>query len=225
MNNILKIALMSSALIILPSAFADTSSAKEKPSAEHAVISEKKDTSANQSSESIKTNSEKKLPESIEISLYESPDLKSKVTQNLPINTDLVAIYNKGDWVKVGNKANGDTGWINVAQYREAKQNFYKNYYHENFTSIFFNWTKDKNGKTMIEAYRNGKKLSNADAQKLYDQMREQEQHQWEAMQRFNHMIDQQFRDDFFNMPIMMPGIVVIEQPIKTSKQNDKEKK
>lgn len=224
MRNMMKLALISSALIITTAAFAADSppaSTKENPTVEHAVISPKKDEPINKSGETVKTT-EKKSPGATEISLYESPDLKAKVTSMLPVNTDFIAIYNKGDWVKVGNKANGDTGWINLPQYREAKQDFYKKYYHQNFTSVFFNWTKDKDGKTVIEAYRNGKKLSDADAQKLYDQMRMQEQNQWNAMQRFNQMIDLQFADSFFNMPMMMPGIVVIEHPVQLQEKNKK---
>lgn len=216
---------MSFALIIESPVFANapSNSKNEKIATVDAVVSEKK-SSVNQTSAPSKDKSEKKSTASIEVNLYESPVLKSKIIQHLPINTDLITIYSKGDWIKVGNRSNGETGWINKNQFQQAKQMLYQNYLHTNFTSVFFNWTKDKNGKAVIEGYRNGKKLSDADAQKLYDQMQAQEQHQWEVMQRFSHMIDQQFQNNFFNMPIMMPGVVIIERTIKSSEKTDKQK-
>ena len=44
------------------------------------------------------------------IKLYEEPKSDSAVISEVPVNADLVAIYHKGSWVKVGDRANGITG-------------------------------------------------------------------------------------------------------------------
>lgn len=148
------------------------------------------------------------------INLYESPETTAKIIKKLPANTNLVGIYQKGEWMKVGDRADGSTGWINLSQYHQAKQDFYQHYFHLNSESVYVSTKKDKNGKTVIEAYKNGKKLSDADAKKLYDQIQLQTEKQFKAMQQFNQEMDLQMQRELMNPPmIFMPGIVVIQKP------------
>ena len=57
----------------------------------------------------------------------------------------------------------------------------------------------DKNGRMVVEAYQNGKKLSRAEAQKLYIDLQARERHQWEAIQRFNQVTDAQMSQEYLD--------------------------
>lgn len=54
------------------------------------------------------------------IFIYQQPDASSPHTK-VDLSTPLINIFQKGDWVKVGNKHNGDTGWINLKQVSQAQ--------------------------------------------------------------------------------------------------------
>jgi len=176
----------------------------------------------------------KKIIQPVTIDLYASPNATSKIVKKIPINSDLAIIFHKGNWVEVGDHTTGATGWLSLQQYQAAKQDFYQSHLHANVNTLFIQMSKDKNGKAIVEAYRNGKKLSEADANKLYDHMRKQQEMQWKAMAHFNHMLTQEVDRDFmlekrgmdniFEMPAMFPGIIVIENP-KNSVQNAPAKK
>jgi uncharacterized protein YgiM (DUF1202 family) len=47
------------------------------------------------------------------ISLYEQPDVKSKVIGAITPGTAIIPIFSQGNWVKVGDPANGQVGWMN----------------------------------------------------------------------------------------------------------------
>lgn len=146
------------------------------------------------------------------VALYNAPDPKAQVLKQLPINTNLVAIFRKGEWVKVGDRQDGATGWINIKQYHHAKQAFYRNYFHEKTETIYYHSEKGKDGKTSIVAYRNGKKLSDKQAKKLFHHLQQQEKRQWREMERFNRVMNFPF--------MMMPGIVVIDQQPKAKEKD-----
>lgn len=143
------------------------------------------------------------------IHLYASPEASAKIIKELPATTNLVGIYQKGNWMKVGDREDGSTGWINLSQYHQARNSLYDRTVQINSESIYIHEEKDKNGKTNIVAYKNGKKLSDADAKKLYQHMQEQGRQEWDAMQHELMMPSMLF----------MPNIVVIEKPAQTKKQ------
>lgn len=157
------------------------------------------------------------------INLYTTPDATSKIVEYLPINTDLAIIINKNGWVEVGDRASGATGWLNLEQYHAAKESFYKTHLHASIATLYIQLSKDKAGKSIVEAYRNGKKLSDHDANALYQHMRAQQKSQWDMIEHFNRVVEKGFDHDFmlqkrgvdniFEMPGMFPGIVVIENP------------
>ena len=142
---------------------------------------------------------------SVTINLYDAPSDKSKIIKQLPINENLVPVFAKGDWVKVGDRGDGTTGWINKKQYRDARNQYYQQYVEDHVQSFYMTTVKGKDGKTVVEAYRNGKKLTEAEANKLYVQMQAQQKQQWEAMQRFNFEAQQALDSAFY------PGIVIVE--------------
>lgn len=152
------------------------------------------------------------------IHLYESPEIHSKIIKSLPLFSNLVAIYRKDDWMKVGDRADGTTGWINLSQYNQARNNYYQEHFKMHSDFVYLQSEKNDKGKTEIVAYRNGKKLTPAEAKELYDHMQAQEQKQWDAMQRFDQIMDQQMQS-VFQMPLMMPNIVVIQQAPEKNKK------
>jgi hypothetical protein len=166
------------------------------------------------------------------INLYATPESNSKIIEKLPANADLVGIYHQGDWIKVGDRHDGTTGWVNEQQYNQAKQNYYQQQFHSVINTTYINVTKNKDGKTVIEAYKNGKKLSEADAKKLYAQMQAQGKKQWQAMQHFNAVMDQQMQKDYLDARramdeafSSMPSIVIIQHPAQKEENAKSDKK
>lgn len=151
----------------------------------------------------------------LKIKLYDKPHA-SHVHLWLPVSSHLVPIFRQGDWVKVGDRSNGQVGWVDIKQYRAARVAYFR----PDVQTVFVNSTRSKSGKPTISiiAYKNGKKLTDKAARTLYLKMakQQQQQHDW---YRLNHMMWQQERDmdRFFNenffklpQPIMMePGPVM----------------
>lgn len=192
---------------------------KEKTPAVHPIAKN----TEQKSEHKIENTADKKTVKST-IDLYESPELKAKIIKKLPIFSDLVAIYRKGDWLKVGDREDGSTGWINLHQYNTARENYYHSAFQMQSESVYLKAEKNEKGKTDIVAYRNGKKLTPEEAKALYDHMQVQERRQWDAMQHFNEVMDMQMSrnyldarramDSAFQASMMsMPEIVVIQNP------------
>lgn len=100
------------------------------------------------------------------ISLYTDANKNSKVVATLPTNTQLIPIFRQGDWLKVGNPKNGQTGWVNYKDYLGGQSN---GGISDNMQAIFA-----QNGK--VTAYENGKQLPDADAKALYEKAQKQQQ-------------------------------------------------
>src|SRR5262245_26822454 len=70
--------------------------------------------------ETTSTTVAEKKPIQATIDIYESANTTSKIIKKVSANQDLIPIYHEGQWVKVGDRQDGTTGWINIHQYREA---------------------------------------------------------------------------------------------------------
>lgn len=117
-----------------------------------------------------------------QVVIYAAPE-KNRILRRVPANTRLVPIFQKGDWVKVGNPRNGQVGWINRQQYRQAMKVFYR----PDVQTVYIQYDHNKNGKPTINvvAYQNGKKLTQQEAQQIYNQMQRRDAMQQRSMQRF----------------------------------------
>lgn len=119
------------------------------------------------------------------VSIYSQPSTRSKIIEKVSPNADLVEIFKKNqDWVKVGNPTNGNVGWINEKQYRQAWEAFNK----PDIRTVYVQYTKaDKNGKPQVNiiAYQNGEKVSDKEAKKLYQQIKKQNFAEQKKMQQF----------------------------------------
>lgn len=172
----------------------------------------------------------KQITQPATIDLYASPNASSKIVKKIPIDSDLAIIFHKDGWVEVGDHTTGVTGWLSLKQYQSAKQSFYQSHFRANVNTLFIQMAKNKNGKITVEAYRNGKKLSEKEANKLYQHMRVQQEMQWKTIAHFNHMltheVDRDFMlekrgmDNIFEMPAAFPGIIVIENSGNTITEN-----
>ncbi|MDE3400997.1 MAG: SH3 domain-containing protein, partial [Coxiella burnetii] len=76
-------------------------------------------------------------------------------------------------WIKVGDPRNGEVGWVNRDQYHEALQK----YYQPDIQTVFIRAEHNEKGKRTIDvvAYKNGKKLTDKEAQQLYEQIKNQQ--------------------------------------------------
>lgn len=153
------------------------------------------------------------------ITLYSEPNT-GKVVETVPITIYLTPIFRQQDWLKVGDSSNGQVGWINVSHYSKIRDAFYT----PAIQTIYVSRSDmDKNGKATVTvvAYRNGKKVSDAEAKELYnkllaEQAKEQawQQHYWDNINRMMQL-QQQEMDRMFDsaMPIaLMPGPVIIQK-------------
>ena len=130
--------------------------------------------------------SKKQTVDQVKIGLFAKAK-DSKPQTMIPVNTPLVRIIRQGEWIKVGNQKTGQVGWINLPDYRKA----WREYTQPDINNIYVTTTgKDKD--INIVAYRNGEKLSEDDAKKLYDKLRKQQvqmNRDWyQKMQDFSQM-------------------------------------
>ncbi|MBT8506662.1 SH3 domain-containing protein [Coxiella-like endosymbiont of Rhipicephalus sanguineus] len=131
------------------------------------------------------------------INLYQSPELKSTVLQKVSPDDELIPIYQKKDWIKVGDLRNGKVGWINREQYRKV----FESYYQPDIQTMFIRTEHNYKWKPVINvmAYKNGKKLSDEEAKKLYQRIEKQRAEEARYMQqtfwRVNHLMVEQMRE------------------------------
>lgn len=153
--------------------------------------------------------------------LYDKPD-KGKVLTQLAPNLRLVPIIQKGNWVKVGDPRNGKVGWINLVQYEKARNSYYK----PDIQTLFISLTSNnKNGKPTLNvvAYKNGKKISKKEANKIYSRLRKKQEEQFQKLQRFSLSMQNMMNQDFLNAerffdsawlaPTWMAPVILIQQP------------
>lgn len=165
------------------------------------------------------------------VNLYSDPDASSKVLEALKPNQNLVPIFHKGDWIKVGNPRDGKVGWINQKQYRSA----YEAWYRPSVQTIFVRNDQDKEGKPVVNiiAYSNGKKLDEKQAKALYERMQQEQQQEMKNVHQLTHQMNHfferenaMFERDFpgfmradFAPPVMMRPVIVVNQPATSKEQ------
>lgn len=137
----------------------------------------------------------------LQIKLYAENNDK-KIIDTVSVATPLVKIYQKDDWIKVGNPKDGTVGWINQKQYQEAKKNLNT----LNVQEIFISRTlgKDKQSEDKLVVYQNGQPVSEKEAKEIYKNMKKQLEAQQEYWDTFTQNImnsQNQMLTDFFRVP------------------------
>ncbi len=144
----------------------------------------------------------------IEITLYSDKNLKSKVidTFTLP-NENYVGFFSVDDWLKVYNKHDGATYWINQSQLHDAQKAYHMaqqakwqqemQLHKPQSTYIYIEKKQRKDAKpeTKIIAYENGKALSDKDAKALYNNMQDNQStldSQFKAMHK--QFVEQEYK-------------------------------
>ena len=126
------------------------------------------------------------------IIIYAEPSTSAKVIAQVNPWQRLIPVYQKGDWIKVGNPDDGTIGWINSKQYQEALESLYQ--------------PQTKSKKLEIVVYEDGKKkasISEKDFQKLQKQMN----------QMFQDMMRQFQQLDVNSLPAMLPAVFIVQPP------------
>lgn len=125
------------------------------------------------------------------VTLYAMPEIHAAVVEKVSPAERLVAIFEQGDWIKVGDPRDGKVGWINHKLYQQALNEWYK----PNVQSYFIQTVKNTDGKPGVKiiAYSNGKKLSDSEAKAMYAKMQKENERQWQEMHRLNAEMAQVF--------------------------------
>ena len=108
------------------------------------------------------------------IDLYQSPELQSTVLQKLVSTEWLIPIYYKNGWIKVGDLQNGQVGWVNREQYHKAIETYYQPGIQKAFVCIERNGEEER-PVTNVVAYKNGKRLSDKEAEQLCQDIEKQQ--------------------------------------------------
>ena len=116
----------------------------------------------------------------------------------------------------MGDPKDGSVGWVNQKQYRQTMDRFNT----PNIQEIFVSRTRDENGKPEIRvvAYQNGAQVSDQKARAIYEKVKEQQALQERYWRSFNKqatqwqemMLNNFYRDEFFNQLIWMPAPIVV---------------
>jgi len=167
---------------------------------------------------------EKTKSDSTLLSLYAKSNLNSTVVSKVEVSQDLVPIFRKEGWIKVGNPRNGKVGWINKEQYHKAvNANF-----HRRAQTVFIEVDQNKTN-PIITAYRNGKKLTAEQAKVLYSKIQKRQARFNKQMRRFQRSMRVWYSREMRNMnaffmplersPMMQP-VIIIERNQGVSNKN-----
>lgn len=141
------------------------------------------------------------------IFLYSQPTTHAQPVEQIPPQVKLIEIYRQNNWVKVGDPTNGKVGWLTDIAYQVSQTSV---------AQIVFLQIKPGNNSTEnIVAYRNGQKLSEADAKKIYTQLSQQQTQFNQQIVQFQNSMNQlmtQFDNSAiaFSLIPIMPSVVVI---------------
>jgi len=159
-----------------------------------------------------------------EVKLYAENNDSSKVLAKIDVSQNLVPFFSKGGWIKVGDPANGQVGWINKGRYREAMNDAI----HQSVQTVYIEQTKVNGKKPEITVYQNGQKLSGKKADEIYERVNKQQAQMQEHFARFQKRMNQwanaqmQMMNNpmmgFSMMPMMQPIVIVENNPGKPAK-------
>lgn len=139
-----------------------------------------------------------------QVVVYTAPHLNANIVQKVSPAKRLVPIFRQGEWIKIGDPSNGKVGWINREQYRQAMRAFYR----PNMQMVFIRTEHNNNGKPTINvvAYKNGKKLTQEQADKIYKHIQKEQMRESRYAQRMFWNMDRFMDQQVFDMNhFMMP--------------------
>lgn len=131
---------------------------------------------------------EQKSPD--QLALHQKPNQSSKVIDKLQLSklNHYVPFHKQENWVKVGDRDSGQVGWINKQSYKKLMHQAMKPEVHTQYV-----YSTEKDGKPVIHAFENGKKLSEKQAKKVYKTMRKEMKQQQKQFKQQWHQFNKQF--------------------------------
>ena len=108
------------------------------------------------------------------VALYAEPSPHAKVITQIDPRDFFVRIYEKDAWMKIGNPRNGQVGWVSKSDYKAVLENLFKPKVDFTTFTLTAKAMPDAAGKYVVDAYKNGKKLSQKEAQALFNKMQSQ---------------------------------------------------
>lgn len=130
------------------------------------------------------------LAASPRVPLYQNNSLHSKIVSHIALDAPIVPIYEKGDWLKVGNTNNGQVGWVNLKQYQAMQQKVM----HTTVKSITVTRIQHHGQPASLVVYENGQRVKGEKAQKLYRAAQVQEAQMNQQFMTTQREIDQMMR-------------------------------
>lgn len=130
------------------------------------------------------------------VALYRDADTNNLLEQ-VPVSEELIPIFKKEGWLKVGVAKTGNVGWVNLQQWHEAKARQLKPK-----IETFYLYSSNDKGEDKpvmnVIAYRNGERLSDKEAKAQYEHIRKQQQAQREEAMKLRHQMARLFADSQF---------------------------
>lgn len=158
--------------------------------------------------------------------IYEQPDLKSKVVETLASGSTIIPIFEQKDWFKVANPKDGAVGWLPKNALEQGTQVLISVGHPADSQYIVTQKNKagDVVGTYRIIQYSNGKPLDQQQAEALFKQVQEQQR---QIQEKVNKAFAESFKNFDANIqslmsdpalhhfPMVQPIIVI--QPAKDS--------
>lgn len=121
------------------------------------------------------TSKAPKVPRLPQVAVYAKANSK-KVLFKRPLGYRFVPFFKEKQWLKVGDPQGGQVGWVNLQQVQSMRQRYvearrqYLKHHSQSHSVVIFSETRGdgKHQVTKVDAYKNGKRLSNKDAKSLY---------------------------------------------------------
>lgn len=115
--------------------------------------------------------------------VYSEPNAQSKTIANSTPLSAWIPIHQQGEWLKVGNSANGEIGYVNNQQFQQALN---KTSPKSDVQTVFVQANRDQGSDNYnVVAYQNGQRLSDTQAQAMFAKMQKQQQSVNQQMQTF----------------------------------------
>lgn len=149
----------------------------------------------------------------INLNLYEQPKNDAKTIGTIDTNYGIIPIFTLqgGQWIKVGDPRNGNTGWI--------KSQEFKNINNANFSQRVISTGSDPKNFQMIQL-TNPQPLT---AEQTQAMMRQMEMRRQTIQKEMHQMMDEMFKSSQIMMPsypLMVPVIMVPQtNPVTTPKK------
>lgn len=145
------------------------------------------------------------------INLYDQPNSTAKMIGTIDSEKGLIPIFTPkdGQWIKIANPLDGTVGWAKTSDLKIDNKNGY---------TISEQVINQGNGpQSFIIKFGEAKPLTDAQKAELTKKMQERQQLFQKTMQHVLQDFSTQFNDISTHFPVIMPVVLVPEQPNKTT--------